>query len=155
LELDLVLNNEGLSLVVNFLGELGRDGMMSCGVLDDKTLVAFHALVDMRLLDSPFSNICPFLIFLAGALGVLLGMGWLPSRLPIVGELLDKVTLDGCRLCGIKLVYQLGKTIALSLAFGELTVKVGSSGAEVADSTTEEASLATLEIEELASLRTD
>lgn len=39
--------------------------------------------------------------------------------------------------------------------FWELTVKVGSSGPEVADSTTEEASLATLETEELASLRTD
>lgn len=37
----------------------------------------------------------------------------------------------------------------------ELTVKVGSSGAEVADDTTDEASLAALATEELASLRTD
>ena len=115
MELDLVLDNEGLSLVVNFLGKLGRDGMMSCGILDDKTLVAFHALVDMRLLDSPFSNICPFLIFFGGALGVLLGMGWLPSGLPIVGELLDKVTLDGSRLCILKLICQLRRLIARSL----------------------------------------
>jgi hypothetical protein len=97
LELDLILNNEGLALVVNLLGELGRDGMMSCGVLDHKTLVTFHALVDMRLLDSPFSYVCPFLI-LVGTLRVLLGVGRLPSRFPVVGELLDEVTLDFCRL---------------------------------------------------------
>lgn len=62
MKLDLILNNEGLPLVINLLWELGRDGMMSCGILDDKTLIAVHALEDMRLLYSPFSNICPFLI---------------------------------------------------------------------------------------------
>lgn len=97
LELDLILDNEGLALVLNLLRELGRDGMMSCGVLDHKTLVTFHALVDMRLLDGPFSYVCPFLI-LVGPLGVLLGVRGLPSRFPIVGELLDEVTLYFSRL---------------------------------------------------------
>ena len=41
-------------------------------------------------------------------------------------------------------------------SFVELTVKVGNSGVpEVADSTADEASVATLEADELASLRTD
>jgi hypothetical protein len=97
LKLDFVLDNECLSLVINLLGELGRDGMMSCSVLDDKTLVALHALVDMGLFYSPFSNICPFLI-LVRTLCVLLGMGWLPSGLPIVCELLKEVGLELSRL---------------------------------------------------------
>jgi hypothetical protein len=71
--------------------------MMSCSVLDDKTLVALHALVDMGLLYSPFSNICPFLV-LVRTLCVLLGMGRLPSCLPIVCELLEEVGLELGRL---------------------------------------------------------
>jgi hypothetical protein len=71
--------------------------MMSCSVLDDKTLVALHALVDMGLFYSPFSDICPFLI-LVRTLCVLLGMGWLPSGLPIVCELLKEVGLELSRL---------------------------------------------------------
>jgi hypothetical protein len=97
LKLDFVLNNKCLSLVIDLLGELGRDGMMSCSVLDDKTLVALHALVDMWLFYSPFSNISPFLI-LVGTLCVLLGMGWLPSCLPVICELLKEIGLELGRL---------------------------------------------------------
>jgi hypothetical protein len=97
LKLHFILNNECLSLVIDLLGKLGRYGMMSCCVLDNKTLVALHALVDMGLFYSPFSNICPFLI-LVGTLCVLLGMGWLPSCLPIVCELLKEVGLELGRL---------------------------------------------------------
>jgi hypothetical protein len=71
--------------------------MMSSGVLDDKALITLHALEGMRLLHSPFSNICPLLI-LVGALSILLSMGWLPSGLPIVCELLEEVRFDGGRL---------------------------------------------------------
>jgi hypothetical protein len=71
--------------------------MMCSSVLDDKTLVALNALVDMGLLYSPFSNICPFLV-LVRTLCVLLGMGRLPSCLPIVCELLEEVGLELGRL---------------------------------------------------------
>ena len=97
MKLDLVLDNECLSLVLNLLGELGRDGMMSCGILDNKTFVALHALVYMRLLYSPLSNVCPFLIFVR-TLCVLLGVRRLPSCLPIVCELLEEVGLELGRL---------------------------------------------------------
>lgn len=93
LELDLILNNEGLALVVNLLGEFGRDGVVSGCVLNNQTLITLHTLEDGRLLNSPFSNICPFLVFV-GILGVLLGVRWLPSLFPVVCELLDEVTLD-------------------------------------------------------------
>ena len=97
MKLDFVLDNKSLALIVDLLWELGRDGMMSSWVLDDKTLVALHTLEDMRLLYSPFSDICPFLV-LVRALGILLGVGWLPSSLPIVCELLNEVGFDSSRL---------------------------------------------------------
>ena len=106
LKLDLVLDDECLALIIDLLGELGRDGMMSRCVLDDKALVALHALVNMGFFYSPFSYICPLLI-LVGALCVLLGMGWLPSCLPIVCELLHEVTLDLGRLRRSRLAFQL------------------------------------------------
>jgi hypothetical protein len=106
LKLDFVLDNECLSLVLNLLGELGRDGMMSCGILDNKTFVTLHALVDMRLFYSPLSNVCPFLILVRTPC-VLLGMGWLPSCLPIVCELLEEVGLELGRLRRKKLACQL------------------------------------------------
>lgn len=93
LELDFILNHERLALVVDLFGEFGRDGMVSSCVLDNQALITLHTLEDMRLLDSPFSNICPFLI-LVGALGVLLGVRWFPSRLPVVCKLLNEVGLD-------------------------------------------------------------
>jgi hypothetical protein len=102
LELDLILDNEGLALVIDLLGELGRDGVVGSCVLDDQTLIALHSLEDVRLLNRPLSNVGPFLL-LVGALGVLLGVGRLPAGLPVVGELLNKVALDSGGL-GRKLV---------------------------------------------------
>lgn len=46
LELGLVLDHERLALVVNGLVELGRDGVVGCFVLEDKTLVELDALED-------------------------------------------------------------------------------------------------------------
>lgn len=46
LEFGLVLNNQGLALVVNGLGELGRDGVVSSLVLENKTLVALDTAQD-------------------------------------------------------------------------------------------------------------
>ena len=71
LELDLVLNNKRVILVVNGLGELGRDGVVSGFVLDDQTLVALHALEHRRLLNGPCANVCPLFIV---ALDILLCM---------------------------------------------------------------------------------
>lgn len=39
MELGLVLNDQGLALVVNSLGKLGRDGVVSSLVLENETLV--------------------------------------------------------------------------------------------------------------------
>ena len=87
LELDLILYDNGLALVVNLLGKFGGDGMMSSGVLDDETFIAFDALEDSGLFYCPLSNVGPVLL----TLGVIfLGFGWDPSRVPIVGELLQK-----------------------------------------------------------------
>lgn len=68
--------------------------MVSGGVLDDKTLVALDALEDGGLLDRPLADVSPLLVLLL-VLGLLLGVGGLPALLPVVGELLDEVTLDG------------------------------------------------------------
>ena len=87
LQLNLVLNDQGLASVVNLVRQLGRDGMMGSLVLDNKTLLALHSLEDMGLLNRPFSNVSPLLI---GTGGILLGVGRLPSCLPVVGELLDE-----------------------------------------------------------------
>jgi len=91
LKLDLILYDKGLALVINLFGELGGDGVMGGCVLDNQTLITIHALEDGRLFDSPFTNIGPFLF---PALGVLLGVGRLPSCLPVICELFDEVTLD-------------------------------------------------------------
>jgi len=95
LKLDFVLDDESLALVINLLGELGRDGVVSGRVLDNKTLIALHSLVDGRLLDRPLADIGPFLLIFARAGHVLLGVRWLPSLLPVVGELLEEASLDG------------------------------------------------------------
>jgi hypothetical protein len=108
LKLNLILSDEGLALVVNLLGEFGRDGMVSSCVLDDQALVTLHALEDTGLLYRPFSNICP-LLFLGRALRILLGMGWFPPFLPVVCELLDEIGLDGCGLRRMRLVNCLTK----------------------------------------------
>lgn len=59
LELDLILNYEGLALVIYSLVELGGNGVMSCGVLDHKTFVFFNSLENGRLLNGPGPNIGP------------------------------------------------------------------------------------------------
>jgi hypothetical protein len=97
LKLDLVLNNKSLALVLNWLGELGRDGVVSSRVLDNEALVAIDALEHMWLLNSPLADVCPLLIHI-GSLHVLLRVGWLPSLLPVVCELLDEVALNLGRL---------------------------------------------------------
>jgi hypothetical protein len=74
LRLDLVLNNQGLALVVNLLGELGGDGVVGSGVLYDQTLVTIDTLEDGGLLDSPFANVGPIILRLV----VLLRVGRLP-----------------------------------------------------------------------------
>jgi hypothetical protein len=92
LRLDLVLNHQGFALVVNLLGELGRDGVVGGSVLDHKTLVAINTLQDSRLFNGPFTNVSPFVV----GLGViLLRSGSLPPRLPVVGELLQEGSLEG------------------------------------------------------------
>lgn len=69
--------------------------MVSSGVLDDETLVALHSLEDGGLLDGPLPNIGPFLALLVGSGRALLRVRGLPSLLPVVGELLKEVGLDG------------------------------------------------------------
>jgi hypothetical protein len=91
LELDLVLDNEGVILVVNGLGELGGDGVVSSLVLDNQTLVTLHALQHGRLLDGPGTNVRPLLIV---GLDVLLRVRRLPSGLPVVCELLEEWRLE-------------------------------------------------------------
>lgn len=63
---------------------------MSSGVLDNKTLVALHALVDGGLFDSPLANVGPFLL----ACVTLLGVGGLPPLLPVISELLEEGSLQ-------------------------------------------------------------
>jgi hypothetical protein len=114
LKLDFVLDNKSFALVIDFLWELGRDCMMGSGILYYETLIALNALENMRLFHSPFSNIGPFFIFVR-ALGILLRMRWLPSCLPVVCELFDKITLYLGRLCRwsvmnkVKLVTPVGR----------------------------------------------
>lgn len=102
LELGLVLNNQSLALVVNLLGELGGDGVVSGLVLDNQALVALHSLVDGGLLDGPLADVRPLLLLLACALEVLLCVGRLPSCLPVIGELLKEWTLEVCGLGNCK-----------------------------------------------------
>lgn len=75
--------------------------MVSSGVLDDKTLVTVHALVLVRLLNSPLANVGPFfssLVRLVLARVILLGSRSLPSLLPALGELLKERGLKSGRL---------------------------------------------------------
>lgn len=73
------MDHKSVVLVINDLGKLGRDGVVSCRVFHDKPLVTLHPLVDVRLFDGPFSNIRPLLI----ASVLLLGVGRLPASFPI------------------------------------------------------------------------
>lgn len=71
MELDLVLDHQGLALGVNLLGEFGADGVVGSSILDNKTLVSLDALVDGGLFYRPLANIRPLLIL---ASCVLLGV---------------------------------------------------------------------------------
>lgn len=95
LKLDLVLDDQGLALGVNLLGELGGDGVVGSRVLDNETVVTLHPLVDDGLLNCPLANVGPLLIILA----VLLSSGWFPPLLPVIGELLQEGRLQLGRLC--------------------------------------------------------
>ena len=67
--------------------------MVGSLVLQDQTLVAVDASEDRRLLDVPGADVLPLL------LGVLLlGIGSLPSGLPVVGELLEEGSFEGSGL---------------------------------------------------------
>lgn len=95
LGLDLILDNQCLALVVDLLGELGGDRVVSSWVLDNKTLVALNSLEDSGLLNRPLADVSPVLI----GLGViLLGVGTLPAGLPVISELLQEGSLEGSRL---------------------------------------------------------
>lgn len=89
LEFDLILDDEGLIRVVDLLWELGRDGVVGSGILENKTLIASNTGEDGGLFDGPFSNVSPVL-FTLGVL--LLCVGDFPSRVPVIGELLE----EGC-----------------------------------------------------------
>lgn len=89
LELGLVLNDEGVVFVDHGLGELGGNGVVSSFVLEDKTLVSLNTTEDTWLLDGPGTDVSPLLFS-----SLLLGVRGLPSRLPVVGELLEEVCLE-------------------------------------------------------------
>lgn len=98
MRLDFVLNHQGLALVVNLLGELGRDGVVSSSVLHDQTLVALNTLEDGGLLDCPFTDVSPLIL----GLGILLCVGRLPPRIPAVCELFQEGSFEVGRLAGVK-----------------------------------------------------
>jgi hypothetical protein len=92
LELDFILDDQGLALVVNLLGELGGDGVVSSRILDNKTLVTLDTLEDGRLLDGPLANVGPILI---GFGVLLLGVRGSPTFLPVISELLKERSFEG------------------------------------------------------------
>src|SRR5690242_1556688 len=95
LKLNLVLNDQGVVLVVDRLGELGGNGVVSSLVLDDKTLVTLNTLQDGGLLDGPVADVSPLLVI---GLDVLLCVRGLPSVLPVICELLEEGSLERGRL---------------------------------------------------------
>jgi len=100
LKLNFILDDQWLSLGVNSLGELCRDSVVGSLVLDDETLVANHAIEDMRLLNSPLSDVGP-LFFTGGTLFLFfLCVRWLPSRVPVIRELFEE---GGLQLGGLNL----------------------------------------------------
>ena len=97
LEFDLVLNHQGLALIVNFLGKFGRNGMMGRWIFHYQSLVAVDTLKDSGFLHSPGSNIGPvFFCFRV----LLLCMRRRPSRIPVIGELLQEWSFKRCGLAG-------------------------------------------------------
>ena len=68
---------------------------MSCWILHNQALILLNSLEDMRLLNRPLANICPFF----GRLGILfLCVRGFPPCVPVVCELFDEVCFDIGRL---------------------------------------------------------
>lgn len=93
--LDFVLDNKSFALVVNLLGELGGDGVMSGGILQHQTLIALDTLEHGGFFDGPLPDVSP--VFVRGGI-FLLGMGRSPSLIPVIGELLQEGSFEGGRL---------------------------------------------------------
>ena len=71
---------------------------MSGWVLYDQTLILLNSLEDMRLLNRPLADICPFF----GSLRVfLLRMRGFPACFPVVCELFEEICFDIGRLRGL------------------------------------------------------
>ena len=85
LRLDLILNHQRLALVINFLGELGGDGVVSGRILHNETLVALDSLENGGLFDGPITDISPVILRLRV---LFFGVGRDPSGIPAFGELL-------------------------------------------------------------------
>lgn len=64
MELNFVLDHQGLALVIDLLVEFGGDGVMCGGILDDKAFVAINGFQHVWFLDGPLSNIGPVLFCL-------------------------------------------------------------------------------------------
>lgn len=124
LRLDLILNHQSLALVVNLLGELGGDSVVSSRVLHDETLVALHSVKNGCFFNSPVTDIGP--VFVRPGV-VLFGVGSSPSGFPALGELFEERCLQVGRLisklAGVDVVG--GGTM-----LAQLTVKVGFSTTE-------------------------
>jgi len=66
-------------------------------VLDYKSFVTNHAVEDSWLLDSPVADECPLLGVLLFVI-LLLCVRSFPPRFPVVCELFEEGTFDGCGL---------------------------------------------------------
>jgi len=84
------LDDEGVVLVRDSLGELGGDGVVGGLVLQYEALVAVQATEDRRLLDIPRADVRPLFLRV-----LLLGVGSLPPAVPIVCELLEEGSFQG------------------------------------------------------------
>ena len=123
LRFDLILNHQSLALVVNLLGELGGDSVVSSRVLHDETLVALHSVENGCFFDSPVTDIGPVFVRLGV---VLFSVGRSPSGFPALSELFEERCLQVgrliCKLAGVGVV---GRT-----RLAQHTVKVGFSATE-------------------------
>lgn len=139
LKLHFILNNKRVLLVANGLGEFGRNSMMSSLVLDDEALVTLHTLQHGGLFYRPGADVGPFFVSLVLVALLLLRMGRLPPRLPVIRELLEE---RGFNRGGLVPGDALARD-AQTLPAERRTVNVGFSIAEeVADSAADDTELA-------------
>lgn len=69
--------------------------MVSCWILHNQALVLLNGLEDIRLLNGPLADVCPFF----GSLGILfLCVRGLPPFVPVICELFEEVCFDVGRL---------------------------------------------------------